>query len=323
MSLGRYLLRRVFLALLLVFLVSSGALLLTRLAPGEVGVLDPRVDPVTRARLRAELGLDRPFGAQYLDWLAAAMRLDLGWSIVFSRPVADLISERAVNTAVLATVALVGATLLGIPLGIYTGARQSGVLAAAIRGLSVVLLSVPPLLGSLFLVLLAARTGWFPVGGMSSADVYDAPWSLWMLDLARHIPLPAIALALPFAATLQRLQSQAIVEALREPFVQAAQARGLSFSHTLRRHAWRVSLAPVLGLYGLMIGNLFSGSFAVEVVTAWPGLGRLMYEALRTRDLYLVTGCAAAGAVFIGIGTLVADLLLVLTDPRRRLGLHT
>jgi peptide/nickel transport system permease protein len=320
MTLGAYLVRRVLLALLLVFVVSSGALLLTHLAPGDVTTDRFDLTPAQRAQMRAELGLDRPFGAQYLDWLAGAVRLDLGWSVVFSRPVADLLAERALNTAVLASVALAAATLFGIPLGIYAGARPSGALAALIRGASVVMLSVPPLLGSLFLVLFAARTGWFPIGGMTSAASYDASWSVWALDLASHVPLPALALALPLAATLQRLQSQAIAEALAEPFVQAAQARGLSFGDAVRRHAWPVSLAPVLGLYGLMIGSLFSGSFAVEVVTAWPGLGRLMYDALRARDLYLVTGCAAAGACFIGLGTMIADLLLAISDPRRLTG---
>ncbi|HXG88044.1 MAG TPA: ABC transporter permease [Vicinamibacterales bacterium] len=321
MSIGRYLLRRALVALLLVFVVSSGTLLLTRLAPGD-SATDAGLasDPAQRARLRGELGLDRPLGAQYLDWLAGALRFDLGWSVVFSRPVADLLSERALNTAVLASVALVGATAVGVPLGLYTGAHASGFGPGLVRTLSVVILSVPPLLGSLFFMLFAARTGWLPVGGMTSSVLADSGWMTWAIDLARHIPLPALALALPLAATLEQLQSQAIRESLREPFVRAAQARGLTFSQALRHHAWRVSLAPVLGLYGLMIGSLFSGSFAVEVVTGWPGLGRLMFDALRARDLYLVTGCAAAGACFIALGTLTADVMLVAADPRRRMG---
>jgi len=315
MSLGRYLLRRVLFALLLVFVVSSGSLLLTRLAPGDI-TSDINIDPAERVRLRAELGLDRPIGAQYLDWLAGAMRMDLGWSVVFSRPVADMLSERALNTAMLAFIALAAATIIGIPAGIFTGSR-SGALPGVVRAVSLVLLSVPPLLASLALVLLAARTGWLPVGGMTSSGMHDAGWSAWLADLAGHVPLPALALALPLAATLERLQSQAIGQAIREPFVRAAMARGISSDQAIRRHAWRVSLGPVLGLYGVMIGSLFSGSFVVEVVTAWPGLGRLMFDALRARDIYLVTGCAAAGAVFLAAGTLVADVLLAVADPRR------
>ena len=125
------------------------------------------------------------------------------------------------------------------------------------------------------------------------------------------------------AATLERLQSQAIREAAKEPFVRAAQARGLSADAALLKHAWRVSLTSVLGLYGLIIGTLFSGSFIVEVVTAWPGLGRLMYDALRARDFFLVAGCAAAGAACLAFGTFVSDVMHTAADPRRRLDLST
>jgi peptide/nickel transport system permease protein len=153
---------------------------------------------------------------------------------------------------------------------------------------------------------------------MSSPDAAEMTWTAWLADLARHVPLPAIALALPLAATLERLQSQSIRQAMQQPFVRAAEARGLAPEQVIIKHAWRVSLAPVLGLYGLMIGSLFSGSFIVEVITSWPGLGRLMYDALRARDLYLVAGCAAAGGFFLAIGTFLADVLLAAADPRTR-----
>jgi peptide/nickel transport system permease protein len=153
---------------------------------------------------------------------------------------------------------------------------------------------------------------------MTSAAGIDAGWTLWLADLARHLPIPALALALPLAATLERLQAEAIQKAVREPFVAASRARGLGHTQAIVRHAWPVSLRSVLGLYGVMIGSLFSGSFVVEVVTSWPGLGRLMYDALRARDLYLVAGCAASGAFFLAAGTWIADALLALADPRVR-----
>jgi peptide/nickel transport system permease protein len=165
-------------------------------------------------------------------------------------------------------------------------------------------------------VFIAARTGWFPVGGMSSSGGIEMSWAQWLLDLARHLPVPALALAIPLAATLEKLQSEAIASASREQFVSASRARGVDRTRSILRHAWPVSLRPVLGLYGLMIGTLFSGSFVVEVVTSWPGLGRLMFDALKARDLYLVAGCAATGALFLAAGTLAADLLLAYTDPR-------
>jgi peptide/nickel transport system permease protein len=319
MTAGRFLLRRALFALLLVFVVSSASLVLTRLAPGDPSD-DLVLDPAARAQLRFELGLDRSIFEQYIDWLLHAARLDFGRSVTFSRPVNGLLAERARNTAVLAVVALLAATLIGIPAGIYTGSHPRRRLPAVLRTLSLVLVSIPPLLGSLLLVLIAARTGWFPLGGMSSLAESDVAWNVWLPDLARHVALPAIALAAPLAATLERLQSQSIEDAQHEPFVRAARARGLSLDDAIWRHAWPVSLGPVLALYGVAIGSLFSGSFVVEVVTSWPGLGRLMYDALRARDVYLVAGCAATGAFFLAVGTFASDVLLASVDPRVREG---
>jgi peptide/nickel transport system permease protein len=308
---GRFLLRRLGFALLLVVVVSSASLLLTRLAPAEI-----EIDPAARAQLRAELGLDRPFIVQYVDWLAGVVRFDFGRSILYGRPVSTLVSERALNTAVLAFAALLLATLIGIPLGVYSGTQRRGLASGLIRAASVLAISVPPLVGSLALVFIAARTGWMPVGGMTSTGGLDVTWGAWLADVLRHLPVPALALAIPLAASLERLQSQAMATASRERYVAAGRARGLTRVTSLARHAWPNSLRPVLGLYGVMVGALFSGSFIVEVVTSWPGLGRLMFEALRARDLFLVAGCAATGALFLAAGTLVADVLLAITDPR-------
>lgn len=316
---GRYLLRRLGFALLLVFVVSSSALLLTQLAPGDItSETALAMTPEARALLRAELGLDRPMAVQYLSWLRGVARLDFGRSLLYSRPVLTLVSERALNTAVLATAAILLATLIGIPLGVYSGSRSRGVGPALVRGISVAGLSVPPLVGSLLLVFIAARTGWLPAGGMSSASGADLGWAAWLADIGSHMPIPVMALALPLAATLERLQSEAIAGANREPFVAASRARGLTLLQSVVFHAWPASLRSVLGLYGVIIGSLFSGSFVVEVVTSWPGLGRLMFDALKSRDLYLVAGCAASGAVFLALGTLVADVLLAIADPRVR-----
>jgi peptide/nickel transport system permease protein len=153
---------------------------------------------------------------------------------------------------------------------------------------------------------------------MTSAMTEAPTWSAWVADLVRHLPVPAVALALPLAATLERLQSESLDRATRLTFVRAGRARGVPPGRALWRHAWPASLGSVLGFYGLMIGALFSGSFVVEVVTTWPGLGRLMFDALRARDLYLVAGAAAAGASCLAVGTLAADLLHAVVDPRLR-----
>ena len=314
----RFLLRRLAFALLLVVAVSSSALLLTRLAPGDLTAeLGARARAEDIARARERFDLNRSPLAQLGGWAARAARFDFGESFLYERPVGGLIRRAAGNTAVLALVALALATFLGIPLGIFTGSRRGGA-AALIRGVSLLCLSIPPLLTSLLLVFLASRTGWLPTGGMTSVSAIDAGWSAWLLDLARHLPLPALALALPLAATFERLQSQAMAETIHQPFVVAALARGVPWRQLLIDHAWRASLRSICAIYGLAIGALLSGSFVVEYVTAWPGLGRLMYEALRARDVYLVAGCAAMGGVFLAFGSVVADLLLFAADPRVR-----
>ena len=319
----RFLFRRLLFALLLVGAVSSSALLLTRLAPGDMTTeLGLRARPEEIARTRARFDLNRSPVAQLGGWALRAARFDFGESFLYNRPVGGLIRRAAGNTAVLAVAALAIATLAGIPLGIVTGSRR-GALAGAIRTASLVFLSIPPLLTSLLLLFIASRTGWLPAGGMTSVDAVDAGWSAWMLDVARHLPLPALALALPLAATFERLQAQAMTETIHQPFVVAALARGVTWRRLLLDHAWRVSLRSMCAIYGLAIGALLSGSFVVEYVTAWPGLGRLMYEALRARDIYLVAGCAAMGGVFLAFGSLVSDLLLFAADPRVREGQTT
>jgi peptide/nickel transport system permease protein len=310
-----YLARRLIFAVFLVFAVSSASLVLVRLAPGDYATesLGIAAHADTVAQTRRRFGLDRPFAEQYRDWIVRAAHLDFGRSMAYDRPVSDLIPERAANTAVLAFTALVAATLIGLPLGIITGTRRSGLLPDLIRIVSVTLLSMPPLLTSLFLVFLAARTGWLPIGGMGGSP--DAAGGRF-LDVVRHLVIPAAALAMPLAAMFERMQSQAMSETIGQPFVMAALARGVPRSRVVWRGALKAALRPVTSIYGLVIGTLLSGSFAVEMITSWPGLGRLMLDALRARDVYLVAGCAAAGSVFLAAGTLVSDAALALVDPR-------
>jgi ABC-type dipeptide/oligopeptide/nickel transport system permease component len=208
---------------------------------------------------------------------------------------------RAANSARLAVAALLVATLLGIPWGVLTGSRRGGIVIRLLRAASIVLLSVPPLISSLVLLTIAARTGWLPVSGMGGLS---------------HYVVPTLALALPIAAMLERLQSQSLTNALNRPSTIAARARGIPDLRIVWRHGWRQSLGPILAIYGVIVGSLFSGSFAVEIVTSWPGLGALMLQALTARDTYLVAGCAAAGAAFLATGILAADVAHALADPR-------
>ena len=312
--------RRLLFALLLVFIVSSGSLLLAHLAPGDYTsqLRRPGVSAQTLARERERLGLDRPLAVQYVAWLGRLVRFDLGTSFRYGRPVRELVGERAANTALLAAAALLLATGVGLPLGVVSGSRRAGPLASTIRGVSVVGLSLPPLLTSILLALLAARTGWFPIGGMTSLGAVDLSGVGRLADVGWHLVLPAVALALPIAATLERVLARSMRETLNEPFILAALARGISRRRVVWRHALRVAIRPVAGIYGIIVGSLLSGSFAVEIVTSWPGLGQLMYEALMSRDVHLVAGCAAIGSLFLAFGNLLSDAVLAAADPRLR-----
>lgn len=293
--------RRLLAGALFVLLVSSSALVLGRLAPGDAtsALVLSGTDSAAIEAARARLGLDLPVPVQLGNWLAGLCRLDLGQSSRFNQPVSGLLVGRMSQTALLASLALLLATAFGLAAGVMTGARPDGWLARIVTPVSIALVACPPLIATFGLMLLAVTTGWFSV----------APGSL---------AVPTLALALPLAAGLERLQAQATQETMAAPDLMAAVARGVTPARLLWVHAARQALRPVLGVYGIVIGSLFSGSLAVEVVTSWPGLGRLTYEALVARDLYLLAGCALAGALFIAVGNLLADILRAVVDPRVR-----
>jgi peptide/nickel transport system permease protein len=317
----RFLLVRAITTVALVWLAASSMLLLVRLAPGDP-VAEARFTPgataVTIAHERERLGFDRPWWTLYGDWLGHAIRLDFGSSLRYERPVTQLVAERAMNTAVLALSALFLATIVGLPLGVIAGSGRPRFVAAIVRVASIMALSAPPLLISLIFAWFAARTGWFPIGGVRDIDAERFALVDRVRDALWHLTLPAIALAVPLGATFERLQADAVSAVRAEPFIVAALARGLPHSRVLWRDLWRPALGPVVSLYGLAAGQLLSSALAVELVTSWPGLGRLMFDALGARDLPLAAGCAAAAALFLGVWTMLSDLALRAIDPRVR-----
>jgi len=299
----RFILRRLAFAALLVAGVASASFALVHVAPGDFYTdFGPGSDPERARAERRAAGLDRPFLAQYASWLGRAARLDFGRSLKFQRPVTDLLGERTRNTALLGLAALALATSIGFPLGVFTGSRRGGLLAALVRAVSVALLAVPPLVAALALTALAARLGLLAAGGATLANAV----------------VPALALALPLAAVIERMESQAIAQALGERYLRAALARGIPRRRLVWRHALRASLGPVAGVYGIIAGSLLSGSFIVEIVTDWPGLGLLMADGLRARDIFLVAGCAAAVSVLLAAAILVSDLVQAWAEPRAR-----
>ncbi len=310
-----FILRRIAWTLVIAWVVASLAFLLGRVAGSDViaqsfgiGAPEHLVDAARKAR-----GLDRPLSEAYQTWLAGILRGDFGRSAL-GRPVGPLVGIAARNTALLTATALVLAVGLGLPAGVVAGSRRTGALAAVVRGCSLALLSAPPLLTSLLLVWVASVTGLAPVGGMSSGAQSTVTASI--ADVLAHLPVPALALALPFAATLERVQAEAMARALGDPSMTAARARGLDRRAILWRHAWRLGAGSVLSVGGLMAGALLGGSVAVELVTSWPGLGRLTVDAMFGRDVYLSAGCAVAGAVLLSVGVLAGDVTMALADPR-------
>jgi peptide/nickel transport system permease protein len=298
-GLSAFLVRRLLTSIVFVLVVSSSALVLTRLAPGDAATIVAPGGVTTMQEMRARLHLDRPIALQLVEWLNGVAHFDLGRSFQSGQPVSTLVRERAGHTAMLAFVALALATIVAIPLGLITGGHPRGVVARVVAPISLALIACPPLIAALALLWLALSTRWLSV----------APGTL---------TVPALALALPLAAMIERLQSRATADALAAPDLVAAAARGVPPSRLLWVHAARQSLRPVLGIFGIVIGSVFSGSLAVELATSWPGLGRLMYDAVVNRDVFLVAGCALAGGAMIALGNVLADVTRALADPRVR-----
>jgi peptide/nickel transport system permease protein len=318
----RFLVARACLLVVLVLAASSAMVAVTSLAPGDVTAESTMAggSPEQTARERARLGLDRPVLERYRAWIGRTLRLDFGTSFRYGQPVASLVATRAAHSAILAGVALVCAIAIGLPLGVVSGSGRYPRCAGVVGAISLVLLSLPPLLIALLLTFVAARTGWLPSGGMQSAgaDAWDAGRRL--LDLAHHLVVPALALGLPLAASFERVQQAAVAEGTRARHVLAASARGVGAGRWLWRALWRPTASPVVSVLGLAAGSLLSGALAVELVTAWPGLGRLMFDALATRDTPLAAGCGAAAAVFLAVWTTLGDVAAWWLDPRLRPG---
>lgn len=297
-DLARFALRRLALATVFVLAVAMSALVLVRLAPGNATteMLFSGASQESIAAARHRLGLDRSVMSQLASYVGGLARFDLGESSRSGRPVAGLVAERMAKTAKLAGMALLVALSIGLPLGVVTGTRPRSILAGVVTVVSLILVCCPPIIGTLALLFFAASSGWMSI----------EPGA---------ILLPTLALALPLAAMLERLESQAIAEAWRSPGIAAAAARGVPRARLVWLHAGRQSLRSVLGVAGIAIATLFSGSIAVETITSWPGLGRLMLDGLADRDVYVVAGCALAGAALLAIANLIADVLRMAADP--------
>lgn len=313
--------RRALHALALALGVSLLSFSMLELAPGDFTDelrLDPRVSEETLDAMRERFGLERSFAERYVTWLAKAVRGDLGHSYAYDAPVASLLWTRGSRTLLLGTTALAAAWLVAVPLGIAWARRRGGWLDRSLSVGTTVLLSLPELVLGLALLVLAVRVEWLPVGGMTSLDHDEL--SLWgrAWDVARHMLLPAAALAAGALPVLVRHVRTSVSEVLGSPCVAAARAHGIPAGRILYGHALPAAAQPLVTLFGLSLAGLLSGSVLVEVVMGWPGLGPLLLEAIRGRDVHLVIGSVMTSTLLLVGGNLLADLLLYAVDPRIR-----
>jgi peptide/nickel transport system permease protein len=315
--------RRLLHALAVVALAATATFALLQLAPGDPvsATLDqPTVPESVRAAWRQRYGLDRPRSEQFARYVAAALRGDLGWSFTEQRPVREVLGDAVPRTALLMSAALALSLVAGLALGAWQAWRPDAPLPRTLAGAAVLLSAVPEFaLGLALLTVFALRLSLLPSGGISSPalDSYAGPAEL-ALDRLRHLVLPALALALGWTAGVARYQRAALRDVVDDDYVRTARAKGASERRVLFRHALRAAVAPTITLVGLGLPMLVGGAVVVESVFAWPGMGLVAARAVAARDYALVTGAAIAGSAAVALGSLVADLLVAVADPRTR-----
>ncbi|WP_089104794.1 ABC transporter permease [Streptomyces hyaluromycini] len=310
----RYLLIRIARALAVVLCLSAVVFLLAHLIPGDPATLiaGENSTPELRAQITRELGLDQPVWSQYLSWLGHAVRGDLGTSLLDGQSVAAQVSERLPVSLELAVYAAVIAAVWGIPAGIWSAMHQGRAVDRLVNGTAFLGLAFPPFVVGTVMVLLVSRLtpGW----PLFSFVPFDQDPLLNLQDLL----LPAVALGIPFGATLCRYMRAAVLDVVGQDFMRTAAAKGAGRRRLMLRHALRNALVPVVTAGGLQLGVLVGGTVIVEQVFALPGLGSLIVSSITQHDFTVVQGAVLAlGASYVVIN-LVTDLLYPLIDPRIR-----
>lgn len=314
-----YILRRLLQMIPLLLGITILTFLIIRLTPGDFLAeirLNPVVSQQTVDMMRANFGLDQPWYVQYWKWLRNIAHGDFGFSFAWQVPVLWLIQSRLFNTLLLNIVALMIAWLVAIPIGIHAATRQYSVTDNALSFGSYLGISTPSFFSALLLLYLAFKTGWLPIGGMTSVEYDDLSWFGKVLDVSRHLVIPVLVTGFFASAGLMRQMRSNLLEVLRQDYVKTARAKGLANRVVIYKHAVRNAINPLITIFGFELGGLLSGSAILENVIAWPGLGRLILEAVLRKDLYVVMGSLVIGAVTLLLGNLAADLLLAASDPR-------
>lgn len=319
---GGFLIRRLLQAVVIIYIVATLVFLLIHLAPGDpfTYLENPNVTEEVRAQRRAAHGLDRPLAEQYVRYLGRLVRGDLGDSIYLNRPVASVMRDALPKTALLMGLALGLSFALGVMIGVVQIVRRGSIAERALSTTSLFFYSMPDFW--LALVMLLTFAYWiplFPAGGV--VDPVMHPYlGLWerIVDRIWHLVLPVVTLTLLAAAGIARYQRSALLDVVNLDYIRTARAKGATEHAVLMRHALRNAILPVITLMGLSLPVLLGGAVFVERVYSWPGMGMTAVTALSTRDYPLVLGCALLAAVMVSLGSLIADVLYALADPRLR-----
>ncbi|MBW4582892.1 MAG: ABC transporter permease [Tildeniella nuda ZEHNDER 1965/U140] len=319
-----YIVKRVLQALLTLLLASALSFIVIQLAPGDY--LDtlkqnPKISPERIEQLRQQFGLNKSWFEQYFLWLwQIVSKGNFGTSFVYQRSVASLLWERVPATLLLAISSLVVTWAIAIPLGIVGAVNQNRWSDRLLQVISYAGQGFPSFITALLLLILAQNTSpIFPVGDMTSIDHDEFTPLGKIIDVAWHMILPTIALSITSFAGLQRITRGELLDVLRQDYIQTARAKGLPENKVIYVHALRNAINPLITLLGFEFASLLSGAFIAEFFFNWPGLGRLILQAVQAQDLYLVMASLMMGAVMLIAGNLLADLLLKTVDPRIKL----
>jgi peptide/nickel transport system permease protein len=323
-----FLVRRLLAAIPLVLGIATIVFFLLSLAPGDAAsfLVSPNITPEVLEQIRVNMGLDQPVYIRYLRWMGAMLRGDFGVSLTRNQPVLDIIAEILPNTLVLSLFAFLLAFAGGILIGILQAVRQNRPTDGLLSVVGLFFYSMPSFWLALMLILifsLGARNLWgwpiwFPASGMTSVDYPFMSPGEQLRDRVMHLILPSVSLALVLAAGIARYVRGSMLEVIRQDYIRTARSKGLSEFKVIFKHALRNGLIPVVTLFGLYLPFLFSGAVLIETVFAWPGMGRLVVDAIFQRDYPIVMAGTFVFAIMVVAGNLIADVLYALVDPRIR-----
>lgn len=320
MKMFKFILKRVLQTIPLLFIVSIISFFIIRLSPVDPLAelrLNPSISQETLQREKIRLGLDKPIIVQYGLWAKSFVKGDLGITSNGEK-VSVKLAERIPNTLLLTTIVIFMTWIVGIPLGVLGAVFNKTKFDRLLTILSSVGMAIPSFFFAILLLIFAVKSGLFPVGGLTSYDYNDLSFWGKFIDLSKHLVLPVTVLFTISLAGLQRQMRANMLEVLDSDYIKFARAKGLSEFKIIFKHALRNALNPMITLLGFEFAGLLSGAALTEYVFQYPGLGRLILEAVMKSDINFVMASLMIGSVMLVLGNLLADILLIITDPRVR-----